>query len=91
MKDKLIARKIRRMIQKNVNNFFENKLNTFNGDIEKLLTNREVVAEIDDYLQSQEEEAIQSLKKEFGIDFHNLSFDLKRSIIRQVEDKIFYV
>lgn len=89
MKEKLLAQKIRRMIQKDVNNFFKVKLNSFNGDIEKLLTDSEVINEVDQYLQEQEEKAIKKIKEQLGINFHDLDFNTKRAIIRKVEEKIF--
>lgn len=89
MKDELIARKIRRIIQKDVTNFFNSKLEIFNKDIESLISCEESVNEIDQYLHEKELEAIEILRRYHDITFDKFSFERKRKIIRQVEDRIF--
>lgn len=78
------------MIQPEATEYFNEKLEEFDGDMNALLSSEEAVNDLDSFLQMKEEQVIKAIKAEYDIDIDQFDLKTKRLIFNEVEYKIFY-
>lgn len=90
MKHKLLARLIKKMIQPEATEYFNEKLAEFDGDMNALLSSEETIDDLSTFLQNKQEQAIKVIKAEYDIDIDQFDLKTKNLIFNEVEYKIFY-